>query len=55
MFFMFSKWQLATIFKSIKFYMLTRLGGTRHITMPNFFSKLLYPQSRDIAIFQFSK
>jgi len=40
MYFIFYRWQLATmlnfIFKSIKFYMLTNSGGSRHITMPNF-------------------
>jgi len=29
-------WPPCWIFKSIKFYMLTRLVGTRHISMPNF-------------------
>ena len=31
------------IFKSIKFYMLMRLGGMRYISMP-FFAKLVYPK-----------
>jgi len=30
-------WPPCWIFKTIKFYMLTRLVGTRHITMSNFF------------------
>jgi len=34
--------------------MLTKLGGTRHITMPIFFSKLVYPKQR-YCIFRFSK
>ena len=49
-FFIFSR----LIIKSIKFYMLTRLGGMRNNTMPNFFQNWAI-QSRDIAIFRFSK
>jgi len=47
-------WPPCWIFKSMKFYMLTRLGGTRHITMPIFFSKLAYPKQIycNFSIFQ---
>ena len=36
LYFPYGNWPPCWIFKSIKFYMLTRSGGSRHITMPNF-------------------
>ena len=47
-------WPTCCIIKRIKFYVLTRLGGMRNITMPIFFQNWSI-QSRDIAIFRFSK
>jgi len=47
-------WSSCWIFKSKKFYILTRSGGSRHITMPNF-PRNWSIQSRGIAIFRFYK
>ena len=47
-------WPPCWIFNTVKFYMMTWLGGSRHSTMPIFFQNWSV-QSRDITIFWFSK